>query len=187
MKYVLYILLIAAIFGLVALVDFVIGRLFPKKEIQKTGNTVRLPRYSSILGLMMTLLALFALLFLDLSENTALAVGCVVVLIMGIFLLVNFWRFGIWYDEEKFVYRTLTKREKTYYYKDITGQQAILAKSGVNTTLFVGGDALELYESMQGLGNFLSKAFYAWCRIKEIDPDTVENNPQMLVYFPEQP
>ena len=38
---------------------------------------------------------------------------------------------------------------------------------------------------MQGLDAFLNKAFFRWCSAKGIDPDSVENNPRMLTYFPD--
>lgn len=185
MKYVIYILLVAALFGLVALFDFLFQKLFPKNGTMKHGKAVRMPRYSFILGLLMTLLALIALLFLPFEGETFLWLGCVVVLIIGLYLLVNFSRFGIFYDDEQFIYRTLTKKARTYRYADIRGQRSFLAKSGLNTTLDVAGDEIQLYSAMQGLSDFLHKAFYRWCEETGVDPDTVENNPSMLVFFPE--
>ena len=38
---------------------------------------------------------------------------------------------------------------------------------------------------MQNLNAFLSKAFFKWCAVKGIDPDTIENNPRMATYFPD--
>ena len=38
---------------------------------------------------------------------------------------------------------------------------------------------------MQCLDAFLNKAFFRWCSAKGIDPDSVENNPRMLTYFPD--
>ena len=185
MNYVLYILLIAVIFGLIALLDFLFQKLFPKSKAEKSGQTVRLPRYSSILGLIMALVGIIALLFFPMKSQRFLQFGCVVVLVMGLFLLVNYFRFGIFYDETGFIYRTLTKKAKSYRYKDITGQRSFLARSGLNTSIYVDGDEIQLYSAMQGLDSFLNKAFYGWCRANHIDPDTVENNPRMLTYFPE--
>ena len=65
------------------------------------------------------------------------------------------------------------------------GQRSLLTRSGVNTELFVGGESLQLYSAMQGLDAFLNKAFFRWCSAKGIDPDSVENNPRMLTYFPD--
>ena len=61
----------------------------------------------------------------------------------------------------------------------------MLTRSGVNTLLFVGEESLQLYSAMQGLDSFLNKAFFRWCAVKGIDPDSVENNPAMLTYFPD--
>lgn len=185
MIYVLYFLLIAAIFGLVALCDFLLKKLLPKPKHAQKGNVVRMPRYSFILGLIFTVFAIVALLYVPMKEQKSLWLGCWVVLAMGAFLLVNFFRFGIFYDEEGFTYRTLTKKARSYRYSDITAQQSFLAKSGWNSTLYAAGDEIPLYAAMQGVGTFLNKAFFAWCRQKDIDPDTVENNPTMFVFFPE--
>ena len=186
MNYVLYFLLVAVMFGLVALVDFVFGKLFPKNGTMKHGKAVRMPRYSFILGLIMTLLGLIGLLFIPFGAEKFLWLGCLLVLIMGAYLLVNFCRFGIFYDDEQFIYRTLTKKAKTYRYSEIRSQRSFVAKSGLNTTLYVADDEIQLYAAMQGLSDFLHKAFYRWCEQKEIDPDTVENDPSMLVFFPEE-
>ncbi len=185
MKYILYLLLIAVIFGCFALVDFLLKKLLRQTEAERRGQAVRLPRYSFILGLIMSLLGLIVLLFAPLGGQPLLIAGCWLILLIGLFLLVNFFRFGIFYDDNGFVYRTLTQKAKSYHYGDITGQRAFLAKSGLNTTLYAKGDEIQLYSAMQGLDSFLNKAFFSWCRAKGIDPDTVENNPPMLVYFPE--
>ena len=185
MQYVLYILLVAVIFGLVALADLLLKKLFPKNSAMKSGKAVRMPRYSAIFGIIMTLLSIIALLFLPMESEKFLMLGCVVVLIMGVYLLTSYIRFGVFYDDEQFVYRTLMKKAKTYRYGDIEAQKAFLAKSGLNTTLYVAGDEIQLYSAMQGLSDFLNKAFFRWCEQKGIDPDTVENDPSMLVFFPE--
>ncbi len=184
MIYVYYILLIAIMFGLVALVDFVFSKLFPKPEIMKSGNVVRMPRRSFIMGLLVTFFAIIGILYLPMEE-ALIWWGCWLVLLMGAYLLVNFWRFGIFYDDTGFVYRSLFTKAKRYEYKDIRSQRSILARSGINTTLYVGEDALQLYSAMQGLGDFLNKAFFRWCDETGTDPDTVENNPSMLHFFPE--
>lgn len=184
MRYVLYILLVAAIFGLVALVDLLLRKLFPKPDTMKSGKSVRMPRYSPIFGTFMTLFSVIGLLFLPLQGEGFLTFGIAVVLVMGVYLLVSYNRFGIFYDEEQFTYRTLTKKAKTYRYCDIESQRSFVAKSGFNTTLYAAGDEIPLNGSMQGLPEFLNKAFFRWCDQKGIDPDTVENDPSTLSFFP---
>ena len=45
---------------------------------------------------------------------------------------------------------------------------------------------MALYTAMQGLKPFLETAFRAWCAARDVDPDTVQTNPDYLSYFPEQ-
>ena len=97
MQYVLYILLVAAIFGLVALCDFILKKLF--KRGRSTDKAVKMPRYSFILGLLMALLGLVAVLYIPRQEEMFLWLGSWVVLVMGTYLLVNFFWFGIYYDD----------------------------------------------------------------------------------------
>lgn len=185
MRYLLYFLMIAVIFGLFALVDFVFHKLFPKSGAEQGGRAVRLPRYSSILGVLVSLVGLIALLFLE--GSWAIRLGCAVVLVIGLYLLVSFFRFGIFYDGAGFTYRSLTKRAKTYDYKDITGQRSFLARSGLNILLYVDGDEIQLYSAMQGLDDFMREAFRGWCQANGLDPDAVEHDASTLAYFPEPP
>ncbi len=184
LPYILYALLIALMFGLVALVDWLFHKLFPKPDTQKYGEAVRMPRFSSILGVLLTLAGVMAVLFVPLAGDWVMITGCILALGLGLYLLINFFRFGIFYDDAGFIYRTLTKT-RHYTYDQIKGQRSFMAKSGVNTTLYVAEDEISLYSAMQGLSGFLSKAFYRWCAETGTDPETVENNPAMLVYFPE--
>ena len=183
MQYVLYVLLIAVMFGLVALGDFLLKKLF--KSSCSTAKAVRMPRYSFIMGMLMALLGLIAVMYIPRQTERFLWLGSWVVLVMGVYLLVNFFWFGIYYDKEGFTYRALGKKSRTYRYEEITGQRAFVAKSGWNSNLYARGEEIQLYAAMQGLSDFLNKAFFAWCRAKGIDPDTVENNPHELVFFPD--
>ena len=184
MIYVAYVLLIAVIFGLIALCDFLFKKLLPKPKHAQKGNVVRMPRYSFIFGILLSVFAVFALLIVPIAEQKLLWLACWIVLAMGVFLLFNFFRFGIFFDEEGFTYRTLTKKARSYRYDQIRAQESFLARSGWNSTLYVGEDEVPLTAAMQGVDKFLNKAFFAWCRQKDIDPDTVENDPSMLVFFP---
>ena len=184
MIYVLYFLLVAAVFGVIALCDFLLKKILPKPRHTEKGNVVRMPRYSFIFGILMSVFAVFALLVVPIGEQKTLWLACWIVLAMGVFLLFNFFRVGIFYDEEGFTYRTLTGKARSYRFEEITAQESFLARSGWNSTLYVAGDEVPLSAAMQGVDKFLNKAFFAWCRQKDIDPDTVENNPTMLVFFP---
>ena len=56
----------------------------------------------------------------------------------------------------------------------------------MNILLYVDGQEVALYTAMQGLKPFLETAFRAWCAVRDVDPDTVQTNPDYLSYFPEQ-
>lgn len=184
MKYLLYLLLIAVIFGLVALCDFVFGKLFPKAKVKKTAKAVRMPRYSFIVGILIVFLGVIGLLFYT-KADLFLRIGMVIAMIMGLYMAVNYMSFGIFYDDEGFTYRTLTKKTITFRYEDITGQRSFLARSGLNTSLFVGEDEIPLNGSMQGVSDFMNCAFFAWCHQTGRDPDAQEYDPRTLRYFPE--
>lgn len=184
MKYILYLLLIAVIFGLVALVDFIFGKLFPKSKTQTHGKTVRMPRYSFIVGILIAILCIIGLLFYT-EADLFLRIGMVAAMVMGSYMVVNYIRFGIFYDEDGFEFRTLTKKARHYRYADITGQRSFLARSGLNTSLIVAGDEIPLNGAMNGLPEFMSHAFFAWCRETDRNPDEQEYDPTTLRYFPQ--
>lgn len=183
MKLSTYLLAIAVILALIALVDFVSKKFFRKWE--HPGSIVRLPRYSFILGILLSVLGVIALVHIPRTEQRLLWFGCWVVLVMGLFILVNFFWTGIFYDSEGFTYRAFPGRAKSYRYEQITGQRTFAARSGWNATLYLGDEEVQLYAAMQGLHDFMKKAFLGWCRQKGIDPDTLEYDPQNLLYFPD--
>ena len=100
-EYILYILLVAVIFGLVALVDFVFGKLFPKSDLEPARPGGPAARYSFILGLLMAVFGLVVILLLSPKRQLYLWLGALIVMVMGAFLLVNFFSFAIWYDETR--------------------------------------------------------------------------------------
>ena len=89
------------IFGLVALADFLLASSSPKSDLEQHGQVVRLPRYSFILGLLMAVFGLVVVLLLSPKRQLYLWLGALIVMVMGAFLLVNFFSFAIWYDETR--------------------------------------------------------------------------------------
>ena len=183
MKYILYLLLIAAIFGLIALIDFLGKKLFPALRNTHNGPMVRMPRYSFILGLLLALVGVIAVLYMP-TEEWLLYAGCWLVLVIGVYLLINFFWTGIFYDDEGFTYRPFPRKARYFRYEEITAQQSFIAKSGWNTALYAKGQEIQLYAAMQGVEEFLLTAFYGWCRQKGLDPEEVEHDSTTLTYFP---
>ena len=185
MQYVAPLVLCALVFFLCWCIDTLVKKLFPKKPQQYSGRAVRLPRLSSILGIGLTFLSFVALLFYWEEFSTVVRIACLLTLALGAGLLVQYLSFAVYYDEDGFVYRSLGKKAKTYAYGDIRGQRSILSRSGVVSSLYVGEDELQLTSSMKGLNEFLKFAFRRWCEETGTDPESVENHPQYLTYFPE--
>ncbi len=181
MKYVLYLLLIGVMFGLIALIDQIAKRLFRRPA---PVSAVRLPAMGVFLGLAMTVVSIACLVLLP-SLALTLKILFGLLPLMGLYLVVHTLRFGIFYDETGFRYRPGFGKERTFSYGEIRGQRSFLARSGVNIILYAGGEELSLYAAMKGLQPFLQTAFVGWCQATGTDPDTVENNPDLLVFFPE--
>ena len=181
MFYILLAIFAAAIFGICFLIDRLCRRLFPKDG----RKAVTMPRRTAVFGILLTALG-FAALFLFWSQLTVFfRIAAALVLGLGIFLLVQYFSFSIRYDSQGFTFRTLGKRPLTAQYGDILGQTSLLTRSGVNSSLHLKDGEVPIFSAQVGAKEFLKTAFAAWCELKEIDPDTVENNPDYLVYFPE--
>ena len=179
-------ILCAFVFLVCFLVDLLLRKLFPKEKIEKSKQVVHLPRRQAIFGIILTFAAIVVFVrFLPQKMDVPLLLGGIAALLIGAGLLINYCSFSIYYDDETFLYRDLRHKKTLYPYSQIRGQRSLLTRSGVNTELFVGGESLQLYSAMQGLDAFLNKGFFRWCSAKGIDPDSVENNPRMLTYFPD--
>lgn len=186
MKYVLLIAFCGIIFLLCFLIDKLFQKIFPRSETEKRGQVVRLPRRNAVTSIILIFVAVSVLLFLmPEGGDTLMLVGCIVAIIMGVIILVNYLGFAIYFDDEGFVYKDLRRKKTAYRYSQIRGQRSVQTRSGINSTLFVADDEINVYSSMQNLNTFLSKAFYQWCKVKQIDPATIENNPRMFTWFPD--
>ena len=171
----------------VFLVCFLVDMLLKKLQKKKDGaETVRMPKRSAAFGILLICFAVCAFLFWVPAGELWLQIGCFVIAAMGAILLVQYSAFSVRYDEDGFTVREFRKAARTFSYAQIEGQRSLLTRSGVHTTLFVAGDQVTLTSAMDGAQAFLCKAFYKWCAAHEIEPDSVENNPRMMTYFPDK-
>lgn len=176
----------AFVFLVCFLLDTLFKHLFPKSKLEKGKQAVRPARRSATFGVILLFVPVVVLLFfMPEGGDTLLLIGCIAALIFGVILLVNYFSVTIYYDDEKFLYKTLRGGKKEFHYGQIRGQRSLMTRGGINTILFVGDEEINLYSSMQNLNAFLNKAFYRWCAEKGIDPDSVENNPRMFTWFPD--
>ena len=166
-------------------IDKLLQRLFPKTELEKGKNVVRPARKSAVFGVILTFASVAVTVFrLSANMDALLLIGCAVAFVLGVILLVTYFSFVLYYDDEKFLcVRRGKKRE--FRYDEIRGQRTLMTRGGYQTVLFVDDTEIELYSSMQNVNVFLGKAFYRWCEQKGIDPGSVENNPRMMTWFPD--
>ena len=154
-----------------------------RRNVPADAKLVRQPRRASVIGIVLLVAGISVALFVPGVLGVG---GGAVIALLGAVLLLSFFSFSIQYDDEGFTCRTL-RSAKRYQYNQIRGEQALATRGGIAVMLFVGDDAVELSEAMQGVRPFLSHAYYARCRQLNIDPETCPPPaPEALVWF-EQP
>jgi hypothetical protein len=184
---ILFILLFgASVFGLCFLVDLLFKKLFRSKKQHITGRSVRLTkRYGSFGALMITLA--FAAIFARINgAEWVLGAGGGLIMIVGIGLVVYYLTFGIYYDDDSFLYHTFGKPGITYEYGDIIGQKLYMASGNIVVELHMkDGKTVAIQSTMEGPYEFLDEAFAGWCRQTEHDPENCEfHDPSNSQWFP---
>ena len=182
-KYIFVLIVCAVVFLICFLIDTLFKVIFPKSKLEKSKQVVRPPRKSAVAGVILTFAGV-AVLIKNLAgtPDTLFLIGSIVAIIFGVILLCTYFSVVIYFDDEGFLYKAWGHGKKEFRYSQIRGQRSLLTRGGVNTILFVGDEEINLYSAMQNLNAFLSKAFFKWCAVKGIDPDTIENNPRMATY-----
>ena len=180
------ILVAAATFGICYLFDKGFQKHFRGKKQHRSGLSVRLNKMYSIAGVLLSALGLMAMVN-GAAENKVLLCGGVFIALFGIGLCVYYLSFGIFYDEESFVYTFFGKKETTYRYSDIRSQQLYMITGGsiVVELHMADGKAVSVHTTMNGAYPFLDAAFSGWCRQKGIDPAGCEfHDPSNHLWFP---
>jgi hypothetical protein len=177
----------AAVFGLCFLADKLFKRLFRSKKQHSTGRSVRLSkRYGSFGALMVTLgvAGLFAWIN---GGKWIMGASGGLVLVVGIGLIIYYLTFGIYYDDDSFLYHTFGKRGITYEYGDILGQKLYTASGNIVVELHMkDGNTVIVQATMDGSFDFLDEAFAGWCRQTEHDPEQCDfHDPSNSLWFPD--
>jgi len=183
-----YILVIAAVFGLCYFFDKGFQKVFRSKTQHRSGLAVRLNKMYSIAGVLLSVLGIIAMVN-GAIENQTLLYGGLVVLILGIGLCIYHLSFGIFYDEDSFVYTSFGKKEITYCYNDIRTQKLYVITGGsiVVELHMADGKAVSVQSTMNGAYPFLDAAFAGWCRQKGIDPESCAfHDPANHLWFPQE-
>ena len=161
-----YLLVIAATFGAMFLIDKGLTKLFRCRDQHHSGTAVRLKKHYGILSLAMMILGVLGILTFFFDGNVILLLGGVLVLPGGAVLGIYYLTHGIFYDNDTFLYTTFGNRSVTYRYADIRAQKLYEIQGG---TLLVelhmaDGKAVSVQTSMEGAKTFLDKAAHARMR-----------------------
>ena len=185
---IIYILVAAAVFGFCYLLDRGFQKAFRNKIQHRSGLSVRLNKAYSIAGVLLSVLGILAIMS-GLAEGSILLYGGIMILVVGIGLCIYHLSFGIFYDEDAFVYTSFGKKEITYHYSDILMQKLYVITGGslVVELHMADGKAVSIQTTMNGAYPFLDAAFAAWCRQKVIDPESCTfHDPENHLWFPQE-
>ena len=185
MNFAVMILVAALVFGVCFLLDKGFTKLFRSSQQHKSGLSVRFRKRYGTIGVIVFVLGVAALL--SGLNGDMLMIVCGALLLAGsIFLLVYYMTFGIYYDDEAFVYTKFGKSTRTYAYKDIKTQQLYNSYGNIIIELHMAdGSAVQVQSTMDGAYPFLDKAFSCWLtqtgRVRE---ECAFHDPQNSCWFP---
>lgn len=156
-------LVVAAVFGLCYLVDKGFTKLFRGTVQHQSGKSVRLSKRYGSIGLILFAFGTAAI-FMGINNAEWILVGGAAVLALGGIALVTYYMsFGIYYDEDSFIYSSFGKSSVTYYFKNIRAQQLYLASGNVVVELHMkDGSHFQVHTGMTGMDAFMDHAFAAW-------------------------
>ena len=182
----LAVLVVAAlVFGVCYLFDKGFEKAFRNKPQHKSGLAVRPNKRYAAFGAIFIALGTAAI-FAS-AGNMVLLAGGVLVLLMAIGLIVYYTTFGVFYDEDSFIFTTFGKKSAEYHYQDIQGQQLYVVQGGnvIIELHMADGNTISLQSAMLGVYAFLDTAFAGWCRQKGIDSDDCSfYDPANSCWFP---
>ena len=157
-------------FAVCFLADKLFRKLFRNKAQHHSGLSLRLNKKYGAFGLILFVLGLAAI-FAGLSQGYVLIIGGALVMAAGIGLVVYYMTYGIFYDDEGFVYTSFGKKSATYRYNQIRCQQVYLFQGGnIMVELHMAdGSAVQVQLQLEGAENFMNTAFLGWVRQKNLD------------------
>jgi len=161
-----YLLIIAATFGVMFLLDRGLTKLFRSRDQHRSGTAVRLKKHYGILSLALMVLGVLGIINYFPEKNLTLLLGGLLVFPGGAVLGIYYLTHGIFYDDESFLYTSFGNRSVSYRYGDIRGQKLYEIQGG---TLLVelhmaDGKTVAVQGTMEGAPAFLDKAAHARMR-----------------------
>jgi hypothetical protein len=185
LEYVAILVIGALTFGVCFLVDSGAKRLFRNKVQHLSGMSVRLNQRYATIGLILAFLGVCAI-FAGAKQSLLLLVGGILVLLIGIGLVVYYCSFGIYYDDDSFLFSSFGKRSCVYRYNQIQGQLLYNAGGNILVELQLkDGNAVMIQATMVGAVPFLDYAFQRWCFQLGKNPESCDfHDTEKSIWFP---
>ncbi len=186
MEWISVLVVAAAVFGGCFLVDKLFTRLFRSKTQHRSGKAVRANKRYGIFGVVLCVLGIMSCC-MGFSGEPVLLWGGLFVVFMGICLAVYYVSFGIFYDDETFLYARFGKADVTYAFREIRGQKLYLIQGGnvVIELHMTDGSTVSVQSAFDGTYPFLDAAFAAWCAQTDQAPDGCDfHDPSQSLWFP---
>ena len=158
-----YLLIAAATFGVMFLLDKGLTKLFRSQSQHHSGTAVRLKKGYGIGSVALCILALLCLGNYLTASDSLMLLGFLVLLPMGLWLGAYYLAHGIFYDDDTFLFSTLGKKGRVYRYADIKAQKLYLIQGGsyLVELYMTDGSTVPVQTSMEGAYDFLDKACHA--------------------------
>ena len=161
-----YLLVAAATFGVMFLLDKGLTKLLRSRTQHRSGTAVRLKKHFGILSLALIILGALGIINGLLEWNLTLLLGGAVILPGGAVLGIYYLTHGIFYDDDSFLYVSFGNRSREYRYGDIAGQKLYEIQGGslLVELHMTDGKTVSVQGSMEGAASFLDKAAHARMR-----------------------
>ena len=184
-----YLLIAAATFGLMFLLDKGLTKLFRSRQQHRSGRAVRLNKRYGILSLAMMILGMLGLLFGITEPSVMLIVGGALVIPGGALLGIYYLTHGIFYDSDSFLYTTIGNRSRSCRFGDIRSQKLYRLQGGSYLVeLYLNdGTTIPIQTVMPGALDFLDHASHA--RMRHLGLNSHEcrwYEPDQGCWFPEE-
>lgn len=162
----IYLIVIAATFGVMYLLDKGLTKLFRSREQHHSGTAVRLKKHYGILSLALMALGLLAIVTYFTDRSPALLAGGLLILPGGAVLGIYYLTHGIFYDSDSFLYVSFGRNGREYRYADIRGQKLYEIQGGslLVELYMTDGKTVSVQGNMEGAPTFLDKAAHARMR-----------------------
>ena len=156
------IIVAACTFLLCWLLDKGFTKFFRGRPQHSSGKSLRLSKHYGGFGTLLFVIGVAALIA-GFKEGIAMTVGGVVMIVLGAGLAVYYLTFGVYYDDEGFVFSAFGKKSRTYAYRDIEAQQLYVSGRQVIVELYMrDGKAVQINSGLSGMYAFMDYAFARW-------------------------